>query len=78
MNNSIYLRRCGKIQLEPGQHQLEPEYLAALQENLSSLGYTLAPELAERLMTLSVERLGKLYRQLIHDLQAMLGDHVSF
>ncbi len=78
MNNSIYIRRKGKIYLDKGDNTLPDDYIFNLLKNIESLGFTLSPELVEVVKTLSVERLKIFYRQLIADLKENVGAYVEF
>ena len=78
MNNSIYIRRKGKIYLEKGDHSLPDHYIFNLLKNIESLGFTFSPELVEVVTTLSVERLKSFYKQIIADLKDNVGAHVGF
>lgn len=78
VNPEIYLRRAQKIELASGNNELEPIYLAALQKNLEALGYVLSQELAERILTLSLDQVELLYHNLIAHLQKQVGAHVDY
>ena len=78
MNNSIYLRRKGKIYLDKGNNSLPDDYILNLLKNVENLGFTFSQELVETVETLSVERLKTFYRQLISDLKELVGDDVEF
>ncbi|MCW3062153.1 MAG: hypothetical protein JWQ02_3974, partial [Capsulimonas sp.] len=59
MNNSIYLRRRGKICLDAplGDGLLPSNYIAAMSKNLESLGYGLSERLIDALRALSLDQL---------------------
>ena len=78
MNNNLYLRRNGRVFVEAGGSELPETYSAALLKNLEDLGFTLTPELCERLRTLSLEELTVFYAEFIADLRAMVGAHRKF
>lgn len=78
MNNSIYIRRKGKIYLDKGNNNLSDDYIFNLLKNIESLGFTFSPELVEIVKTLSVERLKTFYKQLISDLKENVGAYVEF
>ena len=76
--NSIYLRRKTKIVLERGDSTQSEAVVAALLKNLESFGYTLSQELIGISQTLSNEQLEAIYKQLVQDLQKMLGANREF
>ena len=76
--NSIYLRRKTKIVLERGDSTQSEAVVAALLKNLKSFGYTLSQELIGISQTLSTEQLEAIYKQLVQDLQKMLGANREF
>ncbi|MEO7717328.1 MAG: TerD family protein [Capsulimonas sp.] len=78
MNNSIYLRRRGKICLDAplGDGLLPSNVIAAMSKNLEALGYGLSERLIEALRALSLDQLTQLYQELIADLRKSKGaDH---
>ena len=78
MNNSIYLRRRGKICLAAplGDGLLPVNTIAAMSKNLEALGYGLSERLIEALRALSLDQLTQLYQELIADLRKSKGaDH---
>lgn len=78
MNNSIYLRRKRKVYLEKGDNTLSSDYLFNMLANLESLGFTFSPELLEVINTLSEGRFKSFYKQLIKDLEEMVGAYVEY
>lgn len=78
MNNSIYIRRKGRVYLANGDESLPNDYIFNLLKNIENLGFTFSPELVEVVKTLSVERLKTFYKQLIADLKENVGAHVEF
>lgn len=78
MNNSIYIRRLGKIHLDKEQSSLPNDYVLNLLKNTESLGYTFSSELLDRIQTLSVSGFKTFYHQLIADLKQNLGADVQF
>jgi hypothetical protein len=78
MNNSIYIRRKGKVYLDKGNNTLPDDYIFNLLKNIESLGFTFSAELVEVVKTLSVERLKIFYKQLIADLKENVGAQVAF
>ena len=76
--NSIYLRRKNKLHLKSGTETLPERYLATLLKNIEPLGYTLSPELAERVLTLSLDQLSTFYTELQFDLCALVGAHKDY
>ena len=78
MNNSIYLRRRGKICLDAplGDELLPSNIIAAMSKNLEALGYGLSERLIDALRALSRDQLTQLYQELIADLRKSKGaDH---
>ncbi|BDI30781.1 hypothetical protein CCAX7_28320 [Capsulimonas corticalis] len=78
MNNSIYLRRRGKICLPAplAEERLPTNVIAAMSKNLESLGYGLSEQLIAALRSLSMDQLTSLYQELISDLRKSKGaDH---
>lgn len=78
MNNSIYIRRKGKIYLDKGNSTLPHNYIFNLLKNIENLGFTFSAELVEVVETLSVERVKVFYKQLIVDLKENRGAHIEF
>lgn len=78
MNNSIYIRRKGKIYLDKGDNNLSDDYIFNFLKNIESLGFTFSPELVDVVKTLSIERLKSFYKQLIADLKENVGAYVEF
>lgn len=78
MNNSIYLKRKSKVFLEKGKNELTESYIFNLLKNIESLGYSLSTELIECVLSLSETKFKSFYKQLIHDLNEMKGNHVEY
>lgn len=78
MNNSIYIRRKCRLYIETGDDVLPGAYLLNLLKNIESLGYTLSPELAAVVNTMSIEKLQRFYKQLVGDLKDQVGAWVQF
>ena len=75
--NSIYLRRKNKLVLGSSNGKLESTHIATILKNIESIGYTLAPQLLERLATLSVSEASLFYSQLLTDLKQAVGANVT-
>lgn len=82
LNNLALLRKVGKINVHGGAFQppqpANGPLLLALQKNIESLGFVLTPELAERVLALSIDELRAFYHTLIPCLRSMVGAHVSY
>lgn len=78
MKNIIYLRRAGKLIVEPGQHQLPDKYMATAMKNIEYLGFTFSKPLMDVCKTLSVEQFTELYEQLVIDLKSLVGANASY
>jgi hypothetical protein len=52
--------------------------VAALQKNIECLGFVCSKELLDRLQTLTTEKLGTFYKNLVNDLREMAGAHREF
>ncbi|MBP6731590.1 MAG: TerD family protein [Chitinophagales bacterium] len=78
VNNSIYLRRAGKLFLVKESNSLDRVYIAALLKNIEKLGYILSPELIEVVSTFSMPTLSSFYQGLVADLKLLVGAHVRF
>ena len=79
--NSIYVRRAGKLMIQPSeqrQHPLPKKVLATALKNIESLGFTFSTELMQALRTLSEEQFTALMAQLVKDLEVMVGAHVKY
>lgn len=79
--NSIYVRRAGKLMIQPSeqrQHRLPKKVLATVLKNIESLGFTFSLELMQALRTLTQEQFEVLVQQLIKDLKVMVGAHVQY
>lgn len=78
----MLMRKLGKVELEPGEpDESEPipgHLLVALQKNLESLGFTLTPELADRVLSLDMARLEEFYQLLLPCLRALVGADVEY
>lgn len=77
LDNVMLMRKVGKVRLLPGSRSdddpFEGHLLLALQKNIESLGFVLSPELAERVLTLSLDELRAFYERLVPCLRAMVG-----
>jgi hypothetical protein len=80
MNTSteIYLRKSGKIQVEPGASSSSPEVVATFGKNLESLGFFLSRPLFERLLSLSPDQIDDLGTKVLPILKQMVGAHVVY
>lgn len=78
MNNSIYIRRKGKVYLDKGPNALPKDYLFNMLANVARLGFTFSKELVEVVLTLSEDKMKTFYKQLINDLNDMVGDTVEY
>ena len=76
--NSIYLRRRLKVIVPEGDGETAIEVIAALQRNIESLGFVLAPEVGQRLTTLSLPKIETFYKDLVSTLREMVGAHRAF
>ena len=76
--NSIYLRRRLKVIVPEGDGETAIEVIAALQRNIESLGFVLAPEVCQRLTTLSLPKIETFYKDLVSTLREMVGAHRAF
>lgn len=77
--NEILLRRKNKVILEKGT-ATEPnnQYIATINKNIESLGYTFSKELFEMLQTYSKEELQNFYLELIPELKKLVGADVVY
>jgi hypothetical protein len=78
MINNIYISRRLKYFIPEGTERLDLKYIAAIQANIASLGFTLSDELAERLSTLPLSQLSPIYAELVRDLLKMVGACKTF
>ena len=78
MNNTIYLRRRGKVFIEKGNSGLPINYISAMAKNIESLGYAFSAEVVESLQTVSVEQVTQFYNELIEGLKQLVGAHREF
>lgn len=78
MNNELYLRRCRRVFVAPGNGETAPQLVAALLKNIEGLGFTLSLELQARVATLALEELEAFYTMLTAGLRALVGDHVRW
>lgn len=76
--NAIYLRRRRKVLLNEGDGIQPPDTVAMMQKNLEGLGFVMGPALMDRVATLSDEGLAGFYKELVKDLQVMVGAHRVF
>lgn len=77
LDNLMLLRKNSKLQLAPGTRPaddpLDTRLLLALQKNIESLGFVLSPELAERVLSLTLNELEAFHQLLISSLRALVG-----
>ena len=82
LNNVMLLRKVCKVALGPGSRPetqpLEGRLVVALQKNIETLGFMLSPQLAERVLTLSLDELRAFHDQLISCLRVMVGAQVAY
>jgi hypothetical protein len=80
LNNSIYLRRRGRIVLPSasGSELLPENYVASVSRNLETLGFGFSEELITACRELSLDQLTLLYQDLIVDLKKSKGAHKTF
>src|SRR3569833_1890087 len=76
--NGIYLRRRCKVHVKEGTGSIPVSHAAALQKNIESLGFACSEPLLERLQTLSPEKLGIFYKDLVATLREIVGAHRQF
>ncbi len=79
-NNTIYLRRRGKICLpETGAEIIfPPHYIASMLKNIEGLGFTFSETLIAACQKLNRPQLTALYKELIDALQKSKGAHRNF
>lgn len=76
--NGIYLRRRCRVHVKEGNGSIPVSHVGALQKNIESLGFACSEPLLERLQTLSPEKLGTFYKDLVATLREMVGVHRQF
>ena len=76
--NAIYVRRRLKVTVPAGSGGTPVRVIAALQKNIESLGFVLAPEVCERLEKLPLEKVESFYKSLVSALLEMVGAHREF
>lgn len=76
--NEIYFRRRRKFYCEAGAETRSDGCLAALLQNLESLGFTLSPALADAVRTFSTSRLAEFQRELVGVLEKAVGGHRTY
>ena len=76
--NGIYLRRRCKVYVKEGTGSIPASHVAALQKNIESLGFACSEPLLERLQSLSPEKLGIFYKDLVATLREIVGAHRQF
>jgi hypothetical protein len=76
--NAIYIRRRMKFTVPSGTGETPMHVIAALQKNIASLGFVLAPELCERLCGLPLEKVESCYKSLVSALKEIVGAHREF
>jgi hypothetical protein len=81
VNNDIYLRRRGKV-MPPaptgGGEPLPASYVAAVVQNLASLGYGFTADLVAACRALSLAQLTAFYQELVPVLKRLRGAHREF
>lgn len=79
MKNEIYLRRKNKILLPYGAAQLpETDRIAAMLQNIQSLGFCFSFELLKILETYTAKEIENLYFEIVPILKKAIGDHVKY
>lgn len=77
LDNVLLMRKLGKVRLASGscptEQAIDGRLLVALQQNIESLGFVLSAELAQRVLTLSLDELRGFHDWLIPCLRAMVG-----
>lgn len=73
--NGIFLRRCRKFAVSPGEGGASLAQVAMVQKETEQLGFVLSESLAERLLTLSPEQVARVLRDLRRHLAPMTGAH---
>lgn len=76
--NAIYIRRRMKATVPQGTGETPIHVIAALQKNIASLGFILAPEMCQRLGCLPLEKVEVFYKELIGALKELVGAHREF
>ena len=80
INNSIYLRRRGRITLPEvfGTDLIPENYVGSVAKNLETLGYGFSEELITACRALTLDQLTLLYQELVTDLKKSKGAHRTF
>lgn len=76
--SAIFLRRARRVIVAAGTSTLPAEYVATVLHTLGHLGFTVSPDLFERLRTQSEAELQALLEQWIPILRAMVGADVPY
>ena len=76
--NGIYFRRRFKVHVKEGAGSIPVGHVAALQKNIESLGFACSEPLLERWQTVSPEKLGIFYKDLVATLREMVAAHRQF
>jgi hypothetical protein len=76
--NGIYLRQRCKVYVKESNGSIPVSHVAALQKNIECLGFVCSEALLERLQTLSLEKMGAFYKDLVTNLREMVGAHRQF
>ena len=67
MNNTIFLKRKGKVIVSNGGFHVPDVYIASALKNVESLGYTFSSTLIHTLRTLSVNEFVSFYADVLAD-----------
>ncbi|HYH75527.1 MAG TPA: TerD family protein [Candidatus Saccharimonadales bacterium] len=80
MNNELYIRRRGKILVNPSDEPgaLSPQHLHALRANLKGLGYRLSADAEQAIATLQLKDARAFYEDTIGALHRLVGAHVKY
>lgn len=71
----IYLRRCSRLHVPPGQGSLTPQQMATMLKEIEALGFVLSDELVLRLSTWSADEAVPLLSELTQEMRKLLGAH---
>ncbi len=74
----IVLRRLSKVTAPQAGDQARPEFVASLNKNIESIGFTFAPKVVARLVTWNPKQLLAFAESLIPQLLKMVGGDVSY
>lgn len=78
--NEILLRRKGLVEIENQNTNEENNlrYVATINKNIESLGYTLSPKVIEKLSKKDVDYLLNFSNELVDNLKALIGANVVY